>query len=309
MGAHHNHHHGHHHAPHSSSNNQFGRAFVVAIVANGLFVLLQIIAAINADSTILLADAIHNLGDVLGLAMSWVAHRLLTRTPTDKTTYGMKKSSILAAFANGTMLVFTCGIIASEAIYKLVTPTEVHAFSVMIVAFIGIIINGVTAMLFFKGTHDLNIKSAYLHLVYDALISIGVVFSAALLYITGWLWIDPVVGLIIALLILRGTWSLFKESLQLIVDGVPREISLVQVREFFLAINGVAQVHDLHIWALSTQENALSVHLLMPDAPLTDERRLHLIKRLKEQHNIHHVTIQIERDDRFCDDACAGSQA
>lgn len=292
------HSHGHHHVPH------FNRAFLIAIIANGLFVIFQIIFSYIANSTSLLADAIHNLGDVLSLILAWVAHGLLKRMPTAYTTYGMKKTSILAALANGVLLVFTCGIIATEAMYKLFSPTEIQALSVMIVAGIGIVVNGATALLFIRGADDLNIRAAFLHLFYDALISVGVVGSAALLYWTNWLWIDPVVGLLIALFIIKGTWSLFSDSFRLIIDGVPRGISWTNVRESLQAEAGVVEVHDLHIWAISTQENALSVHLFMPELPLSDEARQKLVNMLKEKHNIHHATIQVERSLRFCEDAC-----
>lgn len=301
----HHHHHGHSHAGHSHSTPEFNRAFLIAIIANGLFVVCQIIASFMADSTSLLADAIHNLGDVLGLIIAWIANHLLKQSPTDKATYGMKKTSILAALANGIMLVFTCGMIASEAVYKFFSPAETQAITVMIVAGIGIIINGSTAILFLRGKHDLNIRAAYLHLVYDAFISAGVVLAAIVLYYTHWLWIDPLVGLVIAIIILKGTWSLFKDSFRLIIDAVPREICLLSVRELLESEPGVQQLHDLHIWALSTQENALSVHLYMPDSELSDSARQQLLGKLQKTHNIHHATIQVERDLAFCQDACA----
>ncbi|CDZ77933.1 Cadmium, cobalt and zinc/H(+)-K(+) antiporter [Legionella massiliensis] len=298
-GHNHDHSHGHHHGP-----VEFNRAFLIAIIANGLFVICQVIFAYIANSTSLLADAIHNLGDVLSLILAWIANGLLKRIPTTQTTYGMKKTSILAALANGVLLVFTCGIIATEAMYKLFTPTEVQAVSVMIVASIGILVNGATAVLFMRGSDDLNIRAAFLHLLYDAVISLGVVISAALIYWTHWLWIDPVVGLLIAILIIKGTWSLFADSFRLIIDGVPREISWTEVSQSLLAVSGVQEIHDLHIWAISTQENALSVHLYMPEDPISDQARHALVNLLKEKHNIHHATIQVERNPAFCEDSC-----
>lgn len=293
------HDHAHHHEPQA-----FNRAFLISIVANGLFVLIQIFYAILANSTSLLADAIHNLGDVLSLILAWIANSLLTKMPTQQTTYGMKKTSILASLANGILLVFSCGFIASEALYKLFSPSEISAVSVMIVAAIGIVVNGTTAALFVKGGDDLNIRGAYLHLFYDALISVGVVVSAAIMYWTHWLWIDPVVGILIAGIILRGTWSLFSDSFRLIIDAVPRSISWTEVYDLLNAEEGVEQVHDLHIWALSTKENALSVHLWMPDRPLSDDSRQRLVEQLKIKHNIHHSTIQVEKNLGYCDDAC-----
>lgn len=295
----HDHSHSHHHGV-----LQFNKAFLIAIIANGLFVICQIVFAYIANSTSLLADAIHNLGDVLSLILAWIANGLLKRNPTEYTTYGMKKTSILAALANGVLLVFTCGIIATEAMYKLFSPSEIQAVSVMIVASIGIVVNGATAALFLRGSDDLNIRAAFLHLLYDAIISVGVVISAALIYWTNWLWIDPIVGLLIAVLILKGTWSLFADSFRLIIDGVPRGISWTDVRETLQNQAGVQEVHDLHIWAISTQENALSVHLYMPELELSDDARQKLVKLLKKKHKIHHATIQVERNLTFCDDAC-----
>lgn len=292
------------HAHHSHPVPTFNTAFLIAIIANSLFVICQIIFAYLANSTSLLADAVHNLGDVLSLILAWIAQRLLTRLPTERSTYGMKKTSILAALANGVLLVFTCGIIVTEAVYKLFSPSLVHASSVMIVAGIGIVVNGATAALFLRGSNDLNIRAAYLHLIYDALVSVGVVVAAILLYWTGYLWLDPLMGLLIAAIILKGTWSLFTDSFRLIIDGVPRGIVVLKVQELLSSQEGVHGVHDLHIWALSTQENALSVHLWMPEQPLSDSARQALIKRLHDDHDIHHVTIQVERTQGSCEDRC-----
>jgi cobalt-zinc-cadmium efflux system protein len=300
----HSHNHSHDHHSHNHEVVTYDRAFLIAIVANGLFVVLQIVFAYIAHSTSLLADAFHNLGDVLALVLAWVATGLMKRKPTQKATYGLKKTSILAALTNGVLLVFTCGIIATEAVYKFFSPTEVQAVSVMIVAGIGIIVNSSTALLFMRGSDDLNIRGAYLHLFYDALVSVGVVISAAILYWTGWLWIDPLVGLLIALVILKGTWSLFADSFRLIIDGVPRSISWAAVSEFLLNRPGVEGIHDLHIWAISTKENALSVHLYMPDMILTDKSRVELVEELRKQFSIQHVTIQTEKTETDCNDAC-----
>lgn len=292
-------HHGHHHGAVT-----YNKAFLIAIIANGLFVILQIIFAYIANSTSLLADAFHNLGDVLSLILAWVAMGLMKRKPTQKATYGLKKTSILASLINGALLVFSCGIIATEAMYKLFSPTEVQALSVMIVAGVGIVVNGATAALFLRGSDDLNIRAAYLHLFYDALVSVGVVVSAGLLYWTGWLWIDPLVGLLIALVILKGTWSLFADSFRLIIDGVPRSIVWSEVSSFLLTRPGVKEIHDLHIWAMSTQENALSVHLYMPNDDLSDESRAELVNDLQRKFGIQHVTIQTEKTETDCNDAC-----
>lgn len=296
--------HDHHGHGHSHGEVTYTMAFLISIIANGLFVILQIIYAYVANSTSLLADAFHNLGDVLGLVLAWIAMGLMKRKPTAKATYGLKKTSILAALINGGLLIFTCGIIASEAVYKFISPGEIQAISVMVVAGIGIIVNGTTAMLFMRGSNDLNIRAAFLHLFYDALISLGVVISAALLYWTGWLWIDPLVGLVIAGVILLGTWSLFADSFHMIIDAVPRGISSAAVNKFLLSWPDVAGVHDLHIWAMSTKENAMSVHLYMPEHPLTDESRMKLVKLIETEYGIQHVTIQTEKNTSDCNDAC-----
>lgn len=295
----HDHAHDHKHHPMTYNN-----AFFISIWANGIFALMQIVFALFAHSTSLLADAVHNVGDVLSLILAWGTLKLGQKKPTVKATYGMKKTSILAALTNGILLVFSCGVIVTEAMYKFFSTVHVEAYSVMIVAFIGILVNGGTALLFLGGQKDLNIRGAFLHLAYDALISLGVVISAGLMILTDWMWIDPVVGLLIAFIILRGTWALFTDSFRLIIDAVPRGISLEAVRAFLLTIPGVSEMHDLHIWALSTHENALSVHLVMPDLNLSDTARHEAVKVLQTQYDIHHVTIQVEKTLEHCHDEC-----
>jgi cobalt-zinc-cadmium efflux system protein len=297
----HNHDDGH---CHEHKKPEFNKAFIISIAANSVFVVFQIVFAFITNSTSLLADAIHNLGDVLSLVLAWIANSLLKRKPTDRSTYGMKKTTILAAFANGALLIFTCGIIATEAVNKLFHPSEIEAVGVMIVAGIGVIVNGATAALFIRGDNDLNIRGAYLHLLYDALISVGVVVSAALIYWTNWYWVDPLVGIFIALIILKGTWGLFRDSFRLMIDGVPKGISITEVRKHLEALDGVEGVHDLHVWAISTQENALSVHLWMPSQQLSDPSRQALSKELLSRFGIHHVTIQVERTKEHCEDEC-----
>lgn len=292
------------HHDHSHEIKTFNSAFIISITANGLFVVLQVLFALRSNSTSLLADAFHNLGDVLSLILAWVASVLMKRLPSVKATYGWKKSSILAALANGLLLVFTCGIIATEAMYKFFSPEPIHAISVMVVAAVGIVVNGATAMLFIKGSNDLNIKGAFLHLFYDALVSAGVVLSALLMYYTQWLWIDPVVALMIALVIIKGTWSLFKDSFRMIIDAVPPSVSLQAVRDSLLSAPGVESVHDLHVWALSTQENAMSAHLHTPQGMMTDEQRNLLIQQIKTEHDIHHITLQVEMEQQGCSDFC-----
>lgn len=300
----HVHDHDHNHHQHAIPAS-FNRAFSLAIGGNAFFVFAQIVVAIFAHSTSLLADAIHNLGDVLGLIVAAIANRLMLRNRTEKTSYGMKKTSILAALINGSILIFSCGIIASEAVYKLFFPSVTHAMPVIYIALLGIVVNTGTALLFLRGRDDLNIRAAYLHLLFDAWISLGVVISAWILHKTGWMWIDPVVGLLIAALIVRGTWQLFIESFYMIIDAVPKKISLMQVHKFLSEIPGVKQVHDLHIWALSTQENALSVHLWIPEDSLTDKDRQELVHQLRDTFQIHHATIQVEKTLNYCNDVCS----
>ncbi len=292
----HNHHH-HHHVPET-----FTTAFFLAVFLNLAFVIIEAIYAVSANSMSLLADAGHNLGDVLGLAMAWGANWLMTRPATSRYSYGFKRTTILAAIANALILVFTSAIIAYESIYKLINPVKVHEMTVIIVALIGIVINGGTALLFMKGSaDDLNIKGAFLHLAYDALISLGVVVTGVIILFAGWVWLDPVVGLLIVVAILAGTWGLLRDSINLILDAVPHNIEQDKVRDYLNAIKGVVAVHDLHIWGLSTKEIALTAHLVMPDSYLTDDDYQHICGELKQQFKINHATLQVEKGGKLCD--------
>lgn len=280
------------------------KAFLIAIVANAFFVVIQMFIARLADSTSLFADAIHNLGDVLSLVLAWTANYLMQKKPTSRSTYGFKKTSILASLANGTLLIFTCGVIVTEAMYKLHSPACINAPLVMMVAAIGIVVNGASALPFMRYQQDLNIRGAFLHLTYDALISFGVLISAGIELFTGWVWLDPVMGLLIASVILKGSWSLCTDSFRLIMDGVPSHISIPQVHELFMSFPGVVEVHDLHVWAISTRENALSVHLWMPEMSLSDDLRQAIDDALRQRFNIHHSTIQVERVKAPCAEHC-----
>lgn len=293
----HSHHHEHHH---EASANTFGRAFLIAIVANSVFVVFQLLFAYWSNSTSLFADAIHNLGDVFSLGVAWIGNRLLKRVPTKHATYGLKKASILAALTNVMILIFTCGVIAREAFARFFTPLPIETHDVIIVASLGVLVNAATAMLFWRDSRDLNIRAAFLHLASDAVVSLGVVVTALLIGLTQWMWLDPLTGLLIAALILKSTWSTFMDSLRLILDGVPRHISVDEVRTFLMTQSGVKAVHDLHIWAISTQENALSVHLWMPEETLSDEIREQLNAILLKKYHIHHTTIQVEKTQAHC---------
>lgn len=285
-------HHGHHH--HGPAN--YNKAFAIAVGANLLFTLIEVGYALAAHSMSLLADAGHNFGDVIGLLFAWLASWLLTLKPGGRYSYGFKRTSILAALANALLLVFTSAIIVHESIIKLIHPAPVGATIIMIVATIGILVNGGTALLFIRGRHDdLNLKGAFLHLAYDALISVGVVVTGLLILWTHWLWLDPVVGLAIVVAILLGTWGLLRESVNLILDAVPHGIDHRGVAEYLQNIEGVNAVHDLHIWGLSTSGVALTAHLVVPDRVLSDEEFRSINTDLKQKFRIDHVTIQVEK--------------
>lgn len=290
----HVHHHDHNHRAHTPGS--FNVAFAGAALINFLFVVVEVIYAFAANSTSLLADAGHNFADVLGLLMAWGANWLLTREASEKYSYGFKKTTILSAMANALLLVASSAIIIYEAIHKLVYPEPVHELVVMIVASIGIVINGGTALLFMRSQKkDLNVKGAYLHLLADMFISLGVVIAAVFIYWMQWLWLDPVVAIIIVTAILFGAWRLLRDSVNLLLGAVPHNVNLAAVRDYLYSIEGVKAVHDLHIWGLSTQENALTVHLVMPERVLNDEDYAAINHILEHDYHIHHVTIQVEK--------------
>lgn len=296
MGHHHDHDHSHGHC--HGNPEKINTAFIVSIIANLGFTIIEAFYAYAAHSTSLLADAAHNLGDVLGLVFAWIAILLLKKSPSAKFSYGFKRTTIIASLTNAIILLLTTVLIIREAVEKFIHPSAISATDVMIVALIGIFINGGTALLFMRGRHDdLNIKGAFLHLAYDALISLGVVIAAGIIYYTGWEIIDPIVGLVIGALIVWGTWSLLRDSLKLIMDGVPTHIEFHAVRDFLNNIEGVENVHDLHIWGLSTKDNALTAHLVMPNKQLSDDERHQIEDNLQHQFNINHVTIQVEKGD------------
>jgi cobalt-zinc-cadmium efflux system protein len=293
---HHSHgHHGHSHAPAS-----FGLAFAVGVALNSAFVVAELIFGYAAHSLALISDAIHNLSDVMALLLAWGALWLTQRQPTDRHTYGYRRASILAALANAALLLIVVGGIAVEAIDRLRAPAEVASMTVLWVAALGIVINGATALLFMRGRHDdLNIRGAYLHMAADAGVSFGVVVAAALTMATGWTWIDPVVSLCIAAVVLVSGWDLARESVNMALDAVPRDIALGEVRDYLAALDGVSEVHDLHIWAMSTNETALTAHLVRPDG--SSDAFLHRVcEELSHRFNIHHATLQVEVDGDAC---------
>jgi cobalt-zinc-cadmium efflux system protein len=286
--SHHGHHHGHTHEV------GHGRAFAIGIALNLGFVVIEAAYGFLADSMALLSDAGHNLSDVLGLAIAWGAALLARRGPTERFTYGLRSSSILAALFNALLLLVATGGIVWESVQRLIEPTPVAAGTMMAVAGIGILVNGFTALLFMRGQHDLNIRGAFLHMVADAAVSLGVVLGGLGILWTGAIWIDPVLSLLIAAVIVWGTWGLLRQSLALSLHGVPSGIALAEVRQALEQRPGVARVHHLHVWAMSTTETALTVHLVMPGGHPGDRFLAETQDQLKHRFGIGHATLQIE---------------
>ena len=288
-------HHGHGHAGHSHAPTTFGRAFAIGIALNFGFVIAEAGYGVIANSTALLADAGHNLSDVLGLAAAWIAAVLSRRPPTPRLTYGLRNTSILAALANAVMLLVASGAIMLEAVQRLLNPEPVATVTVMVVAAIGIVINGVTAWLFASGRDsDLNIRGAYLHMAADAAISAGVVVAGALIMLTGWLWLDPLTSLVIVAVIVVGTWGLLRESTAMSLAAVPAGIDPTAVRAYLGGRPGVTSIHDLHIWPMSTTETALTVHLVTPGGHPGDAFLVETCEELSRRFGIGHTTLQIE---------------
>ncbi|GGD77778.1 cation diffusion facilitator family transporter [Croceicoccus mobilis] len=286
----HDHGHGHNHAPAS-----FDRAFAIGVVLNTGFVVVEAGAGFVFGSMALVADAGHNLSDVLSLLIAWGASAAARRPPSEKFTYGLKSSSILAAMANAALLLVALGAIAIETLRRLFDPAPVEPGAVMIVAGIGIIINTATALLFMRGKDDdLNIRGAYLHMAADAAVSAGVVVAGLLIALTGLNWIDPVAGLVIVAIIAVGTWGLLKDSVKMGLLAVPDGIDVAKVRATLESAEGVAAVHDLHIWPMSTTETALTAHLVMPGGHPGDAFLHGLAHRLDHDFSIHHATFQVE---------------
>jgi cobalt-zinc-cadmium efflux system protein len=310
-GAHHHHHHahdhghdhghahGHHgHGHHHHAPASFGRAFAIGIALNSVFVVIEAGYGIAAGSMALVADAGHNLSDVLSLAVAWAASVLVARPPSARFTYGYKSSSILAALFNAALLMLALGAILVETIHRLIAPQPVAAGPVMIVAGIGIVINTVTALLFLRGSeHDINIRGAYLHMASDAAVSAGVVAAGALIAFTGAWWIDPVTSLVIVGVIAWGTWGLAKDSLKMGLHGVPASVDARRVEAFLTGLPGVSAVHDLHIWPMSTTETAMTAHLVIPEGYPGDAFLNELSHALAHDFAICHSTVQVETAD------------
>jgi cobalt-zinc-cadmium efflux system protein len=283
----HGHGHGHHHGPVSHD-----RAFAVGTVLNAGFVAAEVVFGIQAHSVALLADAAHNLGDVLGLLMAWAAAVLTRLPPSGRRTYGWGRSSILASLLNASVLLVGIGAIGVEALHRLLAPEPVAQRTVLMVAGVGILINGGTALMFMRGRErDLNIRATYLHMVTDAVVSLGVMVSALLIGLSGWLWIDPLTSLAIVAVIAVGTWGLLRESVALALDAVPGGIRHEDVYDYLAGLPGVIEVHDLHIWGLSTTESALTVHLVSAENAC---RPHEIAAELRSRFGIGHVTVQVE---------------
>ncbi|MCP5325754.1 MAG: cation transporter [Oceanospirillaceae bacterium] len=293
MGQHHDHH--HHHI------DNYNRAFAIGLILNIGFVIVELIFGYLANSMALIADAWHNLSDVAGLLLAWLAYYMGKKAANQRYTYGFRRASILASLFSALLLLFALGGISWEALQRLQNPQDLQSGYIIWVAAIGFIINTATALLFVKGQHhDLNLKGAYLHMAADAAVSIGVVISGILISFTHWLWLDPVVSLIIVLVILLGTWHLLKESGLLALDGVPEKIELEAVKNYLLAQPGVTNLHDLHVWALGTTDIAMTVHLEITDNCNADELLHKISHDLHDDFDIEHCTVQLESGNGHC---------
>jgi cobalt-zinc-cadmium efflux system protein len=265
------------------------------VVLNALFVLLEAGCGVYSQSLALLADAGHNLSDVLGLLLAWGAITLARRRPTERRTYGFRRSTIIAALANAMLLLVAVGGISWEAIRRLVHPEPLQEGVIIWVATAGIVVNSATALLFLRGSHDVNIRGAFLHMAADAAVSLGVVVAGVVIHFTHWLWIDAAISLVIASVILWSTWGVLWESLDLALDAVPKGIQPRVVEKYLASLPGVREVHDLHIWGLSTTEAALTAHLVMPEASHEDALLQQITHELHDRFGIEHATLQVER--------------
>ncbi|WP_081833247.1 cation diffusion facilitator family transporter [Paraburkholderia fungorum] len=289
---------GHSHAGHSHAHAPVaghGRAFALAVALNVAIVVVQAVYGVIAHSTALLADAGHNLSDVLGLLLAWGAAWLSTRRPSARYTFGYGSSSILASLANAGLLLFACGVIVAEAIGRLMNPAPVAGLVVFVVATVGVIVNGFSAWLFMRGQKDdLNIRGAFLHMAADAGISAAVAISGLVILYTDWTWLDPVMSLLVVAVVIYGTWGLLRDSVRMALDAVPPGVDLQPIRDYLAGQPGVTDVHDLHVWALSTTGNALSAHLVMPAGHPGDESIDAIVITLRERFSMQHATLQVD---------------
>jgi len=298
----HSHGHGHHHHDHTPKLDHLNNAFIAGIILNSVFVVIEVVAGLITHSLSLLTDAGHNLGDVAGLALALLAFKLTKVNANSQYTYGYKRSTIIVSFFNALILFVSVGFIGYEAITRFITPEKVDGGTMAWVSFIGIGINAFTAWLFVKDKDtDLNVKGAYMHMAMDAIVSFGVVISGIIIYFTNFYWIDSVVSLIIAVVILRGTWSLLKDSLRLEMDGVPKEMDLDKIKASLLKAKGVIDVHHMHVWALSTTENALTAHIVIdPEFLSSFDNIKHDLRHRLEHLDISHSTFEPEFSEEEC---------
>ena len=298
------HHPEHHDHSHSHNIERVNFAFVTGIILNTLFVAVEAIAGFYYDSLALLSDAGHNLSDVISLILALLAFKLVQVKPTSKYTYGYKKSSILVSLLNAIILLVAVGMILSESISKIRHPEPLNGNAIAWVAGVGIVINAFTALLLFRQKgNDLNIKGAYLHMAADTLVSVGVLVSGIVIEYTHWYFIDPVIGIVVAIVILYSTWGLLHDSLRLSLDGVPVDIDLNDIKELLLRNEEVKGVHHLHIWGISTTQNALTAHIVVRSAEHMEELKNKLKQELYD-HNIQHATLEFELDNEHCDHKC-----
>jgi cobalt-zinc-cadmium efflux system protein len=282
-----------HHSSHGATTR--GRTFAIGIALNLAFVAVEVFYGVVSHSVALLADAGHNLGDVLGLGLSWGATALATLKPSSRRTFGFRRTTIVASVANALVLLFVTGGLTWESIRRLVSPEPAQGKTMIFVAVIGAAINAASALLFMAGSkRDLNLRSAFLHLASDAVLSLGVAVTGAAIIFTGWLWLDPAVSIVLAITILAGTWSLMRKSMNLMLDAVPEGVDPENVKGYLAALPGVVEVHDLHIWAMSTTETALTAHVVMPGAYSTPTFLSDVCRELHERFDIDHSTLQID---------------
>jgi cobalt-zinc-cadmium efflux system protein len=287
--------HGHHHGEPAKGH---GRAFAIGIGLNLTFVVVEVVAGIFAHSLALLADAGHNFGDVLGLGLAWGAAALAQRKPSARRTYGLRRTTIVASVTNAVILLFITGGLAWESVRRLFDPTAVASKVVIVVALVGTVLNVVAALPFLRGRHgDMNIRAAFSHLVADAALSLGVAVAGGVVLFTGWTWVDPAMSIVLAVTILVGTWSLMRGSLDLMLDAVPEGIDPDAVRAFLARLPGVVQIHDLHIWAMSTTETALTAHLVMPMVAHAPSFLSDACKAIHDEFGIAHATLQVDPED------------
>ena len=295
-----------HNHPHAVPKH-ITKAFLVGLILNIAFVVIEAIAGLYTHSLSLLADAGHNLSDVASLALVLFANKIAMKQANDKYSFGYKQSTVLVALVNGGILLFALGAVAYEAVIRISNPQTIEGGVVAAIAGVGIVINSISAFLFFRDKEkDLNVKGAYLHMASDAVISLGVVIAGIVIIYTGWFWLDSIVSLILVIVVVIGTWGLLKESLRLTLNGVPTDIDMGEVKNYFLSLRGVSEVHDLHIWAISTTETALTIHLVIPNDILDDVIYKNIRENLHHKFNIAHSTIQIEKNNGqfHCEQKC-----